>query len=817
MKPAVFLMKTLTFLAALFVIASASAATVPAKPTNAGADMDVVIKPFFDQHCTSCHGPKKQKGDLRLDTLKVDFDNPKAMAHWEEIMSRINSGDMPPDEEKAPPPKDIARVSEWIEGQLREAEAARQGAGSDLVAFRKLSREEYANTIRDLLGVTFDVTDPMGLPEDPDWLGFQRISSVLTMSPSHVEKQMAAAEAVLNEALSIGAEPKHDKINWDPFFLRGKTYQKEYEERGIADKLRVDLVPNNGALDDHVLEIKTPGEYIIRAKVSGGRPTGGPAPRFRLYASDLSRLLLEKDVEAPEDQPETIEVRVHLPAGKHNIHVVNASAGPNPEARRSRASGTPNHFTDLQSRVPWQIKFTDDDGKPIIPFLLLNGIEWEGPIVESWPTAAHKRIFFGDENTPKDQAYAREIVSRFAERAWRRPVKTEELDRLVKLVDRAQDLGDKFEPAVKMALMAVLCSKNFIYLEEGDAKAPSPTLTDWELASRLSYFLWSSMPDERLFELARANKLHEPAVLHAEVQRMLADAKATEFAKGFPRQWLQLRKVGMFAPDKTLYPEYDEYLETSMIAETVGYFGEVLKRNDSVKEFLDSDWTMLNERLAIHYNIGGVHGEEMRRVQLQPEDHRGGVLTQGAILSLSSDGTRHRPVHRGVWILESMIGKPPPPPPANVPALTTTDPAKPKATVRQKLEAHRADATCASCHRRIDPLGIAFDNFDAIGRWREVETVRDGSGADPVLDPSGELTDGRKFKDGVELKHLLLQDSDKFANAFLEKMATYAFRRAMAFSDRLALKKVAEESKANDYKLDSMIESLVTSEMFVKR
>jgi hypothetical protein len=296
-----------------------------------------------------------------------------------------------------------------------------------------------------------------------------------------------------------------------------------------------------------------------------------------------------------------------------------------------------------------------------------------------------------------------------------------------------------------MGLLAVLCSKSFVYLEEGKATTPSPKLNDWEVASRLSYFLWSSMPDERLFDLARKGRLYEPAVLQGEVKRMLDDAKAVEFAKGFPRQWLQLRKVGMFAPDKTIYPEYDDYLESSMIAETVSFFGEVLKRNDSLRQFIDSDWTMLNERIAVHYDIRGVHGEAMQRVALRPEDHRGGVLTQGAILSLSSDGSRLRPVHRGVWILESLIGKPPPPPPANVPALTTTDPAAPKATVRQKLEAHRADATCAACHRRIDPLGIAFDNYDAIGRWREIETVRHGSGADPKVDPSGELVDGRTF------------------------------------------------------------------------
>jgi hypothetical protein len=676
--------------------------------------------------------------------------------------------------------------------------------------------------------VTFDVTDPTGLPEDPDWQGFQRIGSVLTLSPAHVEKYLAAAESVLNEALSLGPQPKRDVIHWSAFDMRGwKGFEKEYQARGIADKVRVDLVPNNGALDDRTLDIKTAGDYLVRVKVSGRGPEGGRAARLRLYAGDISRVLFEQDIEAPEDKPVTIEFRTHLPAGHHPIRIVNAVPGPNPEARRSRASGTPNAFTNLQSRVPWQIKFTDDDGKPIVPFLLLDFIEWDGPLAETWPTAAHQRIFFGGENATKDPAYAREIVTRFAERAWRRPVKTAEADRLVKLVGEAQKVGDNFESSVKTALLAVLCSKSFLYIEEGSAdilarEKANPAdrivrITDWELASRLSYFLWSTMPDGRLTDLARSGKLHEPATLRAEVRRMLADAKAAEFAQTFPRQWLQLRKVGMFAPDKVLYPDYDEYLEQSMIAETVGFFGDVLKRNASLREFLDSDWTLLNQRLAIHYDIGGVHGEAMQRVSLKPEDHRGGILTQGAILGLTSDGTRHRPVHRGVWMLESIVGKPPPPPPANVPALNTPAPDAPKTTVREKLEQHRADPNCTACHRKIDPLGVAFDNYDAIGRWRTVETVPAGTGEDPKLDPSGELYDGRKFSDATGLKKLLLDDTDKFATAFTEKLATYALRRGMNFSDRTLLKDVTAQAKPGGYHIASLIESLVTSELFLRR
>ncbi|MDR3405805.1 MAG: DUF1592 domain-containing protein [Chthoniobacter sp.] len=797
------------------------AATTPqARAAVQGQEnLEKIARPFFQEHCTKCHGEKKQKGDLRVDNLNIDFDSPKIMGHWEEIMNRINSGDMPPDDvDKRPKAEDIARVSEFIAGQLIEADSARNSSAGERVAFRRLTREEYANSVHDLLGVNFDVTDPTGLPEDPDWHGIQRIGSVLTLSPAHVEKYLAAADSLLNEALSLGPAPQRELVHWSPFDIRGwKGFQKEYEARGLADKVRVDLVPNNGALDDRTINIKTAGEYIVRVKLSGLRPEGGRAPRLRLYAADISRTLFEQDIEAPEDKPITVEFRAHLPVGQHPIHIVNSVPGPNPEARRSRASGTPNVFTGLQTRVPWQMKFTDDDGKPILPFLLVDSIEWDGPIVNSWPTATHQQIFFGGENATKDPTYAREIIKRFAERAWRRPVTTEELDRYVKLTEKAQQLGDNFEASIKTALSAVMCSKSFLYIEEGKVAAPSPKLTDWELASRLSYFLWSSMPDEHLLEEARTGRLHERDTLRAEVRRMLADPKAAEFATSFPRQWLQLRRVGMFPPDKVLYPDYDEYLEKSMIGETVGFFGDVLKRNASLREFLDSDWTLVNERLAKFYGIEGVQGDGFQRVSLKPEDHRGGLLTQAAVLSLTSDGTRHRPVHRGVWVLESIIGKPPPPPPANVPALTTPDPNAPKTTVRQKLEAHRSDANCNACHRRIDPLGIAFDNYDAIGRWRTVETVTAGLGDNPTLDASGELYDGRTFKDAKELKKILVDDTDKFATAFTEKLATYALRRGTTFSDRVDLRHVTEQAKASDYQLASLIEDLVTSDIFQKR
>ena len=799
----------------LFVLSSVAAHAADAAKENYAK----VVKPFFAEHCNRCHGEKKQKGDLRVDDLPMDFESPKISGHWMEIMERINSGDMPPEDEKRPKGTDVGKVAEWITERLTEAEAARQSSDREKVSFRRLSREEYTNTVRDLLGVTYDSKDPTGLPEDPDWHGFQRIGSVLTLSPAHVEKYLAAAESVLGEALALGSEPKHEVIHWSAADMRGsaKSFDKEYTQRGIADKIRMDIVPNNGALDSHDLNLKVGGEYIVRVQVSGLRPEGGRAPRLRLYDSGVSRLLFEQDVDTPEDKPVTLEFRAHLPAGRHPIRIVNAVPGPNPEGRKSRASGTPNTFTSVKSRVPWQMKFTTDDYKPLVPFLLLDSIEWEGPVLESYPTPQYKRIFFGGDKATKDLAYAREILARFAERAWRRPVEKEEVDRLVKVTEEAQKLGDDFETSVKTALLTALCSKNMIYLHEGNAKVPSTKLNDWELASRLSYFLWSSMPDNHLLDLARKGKLHETGVMRDEFRRMMQDPRAAKFADSFPRQWLQLNKVGMFAPDSKLYPEYDEYLEKSMIQETCGFFGEVLTKNLSVREFIQSDWTMLNERLATHYGIEGVKGEPLQRVSLKADDHRGGLLTQGSILSMTSDGTRHRPVHRGKWVLESFIGKPAPPPPANVPPIEPTPPTAPKTSLREKLEAHRKDANCNACHMKIDPLGLAFENYDAIGRWRTEEAQKDGVGANPKIIASGQLNDGRKYEDANGLKAILMSDADKFAASCTEKLATYALRRAPAFGDRSELKRITDESKGQGYKLRSMVELLVTSDLFQRR
>lgn len=769
-------------------------------PAASNDDFEKAVRPFLDAHCLRCHGDQKQKGEFRVDTLPRDFASTAAAGRWGDVIERLNTGEMPPKGEPKPKAEESSRVAEWLTNRLKEGEAARL-AKREKVTFHKLTREEYANTVFDLLGVRYDAADPTGLPEDPNWHGFERIGSVLSLSPAHVEKYFAAAEGILAEAFPDKA-PEKKVVRWSPWDCRG-WHKEKLEKAGLLDKVRLDVWPGIpiGGHPGGVKEFHAPasGEYRIRVKLSGLKPPDGRAPRLSVYCADLDRSFGERDVVAPEDKPEIVEFTAHIPAGKHMIRVSNEAPGPNNLDRGGRTHSKP--FVSIKDgREAWQWKLSDENGQAILPFLLIDYVEWEGPL----PLAAPRELGPGP---------ARDILERFATKAFRRPARPAELDRLVALVESETKKGEPPAAALKTALLAVLCSKDFFYLVEASERA----LNAYELASRLSYFLWSTAPDAPLLDAAKDGSLLKPDVLRSHVKRMLADPRIERFAAGFPREWLRLAKVGMFPPDKKLYPSWDEHLQKSLVKETTAFFREVLTKNLSLREFLDSDWTMLNARLAEHYGIAGVEGDEMRRVGLNPEARRGGILTHASILSLTSDGTRHRPVHRGVWVMESILGRVPPPPPANVPPIEPTPAKSPKATLRMKLDAHKSDPNCAACHRKIDPLGFAFDNYDAIGRWRTIEVVRDGAGDNPKVDASGELPDGRTFTDAAEFRKRLVEDVDKFNAAFLEKLATYALRRGLTVDDRSALAELAKQSKAADYRMSTIIEALAVSELFQRR
>lgn len=785
------------------------------------AELDPKVQAFLAAHCMKCHDADTAKGDFRIDMLssRVGVEN---TLQWLEIMERINSGEMPPKKvQKRPSAEETAAVVAWIAGKMKEGEAALMAARGR-VSYNRLTRDEYVNTVRDLIGVHYDAKDPGALLEDSEWHGFERIGSVLTLSGSNIEKYLTAAEVILNEAYP---EPPAKNAKPVPPFGGSKRavgegeinerHRERLRELGLLDKVRFEIWPGDmfrgSLLKDPLPEA---GIYEISYTLSGLKPENGRAPRLKVYEAKLDRVLFEQDIVAPEESPITVTFLTHLPKGRPTIEVYNDVPGPSNTPPSNRHGNVPFISTKV-GRIPWQMKLTDEEGKPRYPFLILDSIAWRGPIV----TDEEKKL--RADYSPRDEGnleQVRECLAKLARRAFRRPVTTEEVDGFVGIVKKELEAKEKFRDAVKAGMLAILCSKSFLFIAEGDENANRAVLNDWEIASRLSYFLWNTMPDAELFALAEQGRLRDRAELSKQVARLLADPRSSRFTDSFATQWLRLRKVGMFQPDKKLYPAYDKPLENCMIAETRLFFREVLNSGLTLREFLHSDWSMMNPMLAQFYGLSDVKitGDDFQRVSLPGNSHRGGLLTQASILSLTSDGVRHRPVHRGVWVNEAIFGRTPPPPPANVEPLPTTGIDSPKATLRMKLEAHIKNPNCAACHAKIDPLGLAFENYDAIGRWR-TEEITDGKGANPTVDSSGKLPDGREYQNADELKKLLLADLDAFNLTFIEKLATYGLRRTTSFSDRGDLKAIAAASKSKDYRLKDIIEAFVCSDLFQKR
>jgi len=783
--------------------------TISASSAEETAAFDAASNAFFQNHCLRCHNEKEQKGKFRLDNLSQDFTDQPTAQRWGEVLFRINAGEMPPKKEPQPKGDEIGKVVDSLAKRITEGEAARM-AKRGPVAHYRLSREEYGYTVYDLLGVHFDVNLPGAFNEDPRWHGFERVGSMLSLSPSHVDRYMKAAETVLERAFPeqpVKAVKQRRDAN--------EGQEKWLTEQGITGRVRWPLWP--GARK-HLMNTSLPGTYRVRIQLSGMAPPAGRMPHLTLWHQQLKRSVFDQDIIAAEDKPTIIEFEIALPPG--GFELVNEVPLAFPEVGNHTLNvlnGGGSVFTssrDSRNLNPTGYKLFDDSGQPVYPTLLVDWVEWEGPLTSDADLQKRTGMIPAKSG---DLAQARQCLKHFASRAWRRNVSEGELDRYIKIIESELTAKEPFHLAYRSALVAILTSKNFYYLEEGSPDKKRNQVNDWELASRLSFFLWSSLPDEELLTAAQSGKLHEPEVLRAQLSRMLADGKARRFSDTFPRQWLQLHRVGMFPPDPKLYPDYDKWLEQSMTLETTHYFGQVFAKNLSLREFLTSDWTMVNPRLALHYHLPPVAESGFQRVKLKPEDHRGGLLTQAAVLMLTSDGTRHRPVHRGVWVSEAIFGRTPPPPPPNVQPLEPTPSNKPKATIRMQLEAHATHAICASCHQKIDPLGFAFDNFDAVGQWRMEEQVPGGQGANPPVNATGTLADGRSFNGADEFKQLLTQDLDRFASAFVEQLATFALRRVMTIDDAAQIQAIAMAAKKDDYKLRTVIEQFVMSELFQKR
>jgi hypothetical protein len=783
---------------------------------------------FLKKHCIACHGPEKNKGDVRIDKFSRDFKLGADTHHWAEVIEQVNSGLMPPKKQPRPTQAEIAAFVTNLDARIKEGKAVRMAARPSVSHYR-LSRKEYQNTVYDLLGVRYDPAKPGELNEDTLWHGFERIGSQLSLSPSHVDRYYRAAGLVLDRAFPLTSKDatKVRKTAADLRYGGGKTQQEALDRFGIKKPLRYLLYPGNvqNALSPGWFGKSGPeqsGLYKVRIQASGIRPLGGQPAHLSIgkrTGEETVDGMIEFDLTAPEDKPQVYEFEVFLemPITLDFCVVATDVVDRRKGAAFRGALGSRNsyiftHSSETLLLNPNAPQMFDDKGNGLFSTVLLDWIEWEGPLLT--PVEKSRR----NGLVPPDNATIELVtdhLQRFAERAWRRPVKQEELADYLKAYKSERDAGEKTIDAYRIATQGVLTSRHFIYLVEGDP-AVRDRLNDAELASRLSYFLWSSMPDDGLLTAAKANTLKGDG-LKKEVDRLLMDSKANRFVNDFSRQWLQLHRLGMFTPDKKLYPNYDAWLETSLRSEPVEYFREMFSKNLPIDSLIDSNWTMANARLCDFYGLPEPKSDGFQRVALKPEDHRGGLLTMGAVLGLTSDGTRHRPVHRGVWVSETIFGKTPPPPPANVSAIEPSPPESPKATLRQKIEAHRNNVNCAACHAKIDPLGLAWDNYDAIGQWRTLEKVAQGRGSDPMIDPSGVMPDGRQFKDSVQFKTLLLEDRDKVARAFIEHLCTYALRRVLTVDDQDDLKAIEAEAKKNQYRIKDTIRAVALSDLIRKR
>ncbi len=726
------------------------------------------VKPLLKQYCYRCHTGDEPKGHLRLSDFAAVAQMRAARASWERVGEYLSTEIMPPEDEPQPADAERELLVGWIEANILSEEG--DGRTPPPVTVRRLNRFEYRNTIRDLLGIDYEPA--VDFPGDDVGNGFDNMGDVLTMPPVLMERYLTAAEAIAQQAI-IADDPKRRRTQR----FEAEDLLRAVPSGGAADG--VFRLYSNGELFTEVA-IAQAGRYLLRAR-SYAEQAGPETARMAMTVN--GKRVHEFEVDATRGEAELYEIETELPAGQVRL----GAAFTNDYFRRDAEEG------EARDRN-----------------LAIDYLELDGPLgLEPTPLpAAHHEIIFCKPTPATRNQCLRDIVRRLATRAFRRPVDGREVSRLTRLVDRAQQHGASFERGLQLVLQAVLISPHFLYrveLPDDEVAKSGRALNDFQLATRLSYFLWSSMPDGELLELAAEDRLHEDGVLDAQIRRMLADEKAGALVDNFMAQWLTLRNLQLADPDPARFPEFDDDLRAAMLSETRLFCEAVVREDRSVLDFLDADHTFLNQRLAAHYGIAGVEGEEFRRVELA-DDARGGVLTQASILTVTSNPTRTSPVKRGKWVLEQLLGTPPPAPPPNVPELEAAD-GELSGTLREQMEQHRADPTCASCHKLMDPLGFGLENFDAIGRWRDREGEQE-------IDASGELPSGEKFFGPGELRQVLLSRAAEFRRALAEKMLVYALGRGLVASDQQALEGMVAQLEAGDDRFSALVLAIAQSAPF---
>ena len=792
------------------------------------------VQPFLAKNCYGCHNSSLKSGGLDLQSFKSAASVAEFRETWEKILKKVEAGEMPPPAMPRPDEVQLRAATSWIEGEFKRLDAHVKPDPGRVTA-RRLNRDEYNNTIRDLTGVDFQPANDF--PQDDSGYGFDNNGDVLSLSPVLMEKYLAAAEKVARLAVFGHEQLKPTMVRHQP------TLRRRLEKAGppvtIPPQYTLTNYDFTGLGQPSALHFKhffpADGEYSFRMTTYRNRPRGSDPVEMALWVDGKVAKTVQLDQIEPEG--ETREVRTTVPAGERWVAVsflrqfdglpasyggLNPSTRPVPAAPARGGGGgglqpppnaTPEELAQFQKRAA-AAAGRSRQAEPA-DAIVLNWVEVVGPFeYAKGPSDESRRkiMICGHAPGAHNAACARKIMSNLARRAYRRPVTAPEVDRLVELVADTQKRGHSLEDGVSLALEALLVSPDFLFRVERDpdnlAPGASHPISQYELATRLSYFLWSSMPDDELLHLADQGALRGPAVLDAQVRRMLKDPKSKALVDNFGGQWLQFRNLESVKPDLDAFPDFEDYLRMSMQQETEMFFANIIHEDRSILDFIDGKYTFLNERLATLYHIPGVKGPEFRKVELSG-DERSGVLTQASILTVSSYANRTSPVLRGKWILENILNTPPPPPPPNVPALEASA-SDATVSLRQMLEKHRANAVCASCHSRMDPLGFALENYDAIGAWR----TQDGN---VQIDSTGTLPSGKSFHGPQELKAILRSQSGQFTECMTEKLLTYAIGRGVEPYDQKTVKTIAGQVEANQYRFSALVLEIVKSLPFQMR
>ena len=819
------------------------------------------VTTYFKTYCYQCHGATTQKGDRRFDEIAgKQMLNDDAVELLKNAVDAINRGDMPPEEKDVTqaPVEQTRRVVQWLTAFLQQ----RVDLGKPpTTTLRRLNRFEYLNTLRDLLGLHVEAFDPTGdFPVDAIEHGFDNNGEALTLSDYQLQRYVEVAEAALDRAVFFGARrPPSQTWTYSGADFNGvHSYQRapvtwrlivndEYIEigHGQPSERHANFVPKLVAAGG----VPFDGWYVIRLRAEAvNRLDHGyehsEFERFETFPLKLALWiapradLLDKNAaeqrrlvqiwDLPDGRVEVFSRRVWL--NKGSIPFVSWANGVSSKGNIRKVSE--KYHAEVIRPTKTQLdaaQLGDKSAQALVERLLRNtnnkllsevyhgprirlwGLEIEGPGFDQWPPRSHQ-LLFDRELDPRNVDLG-QVILRFASRAFRRPLQPSEVDHYIAFVRKRMEQGESQEASIKLAMVAILTSPRFLYLDEGNDENPLQKLDPFQIASRLSYFLWSAPPDEELLKLAATEKLLRPGILSSEVDRMLQDKKSDAFVQHFTDTWLQINKLGSMPPDpKAFASYYNDRLEYLFKQETQLFFSDLVQSNGSILNLLDSEYAFLNDALAKHYGVPGVEGEAFQRVTLQLSNHRGGLLGQGSILTLSANGIETSPVVRGIWVLENILGTPPPPPPPDVEALEPDT--RGAVSIREQLNRHRTVTACGDCHRKIDPVGFALEFYDPIGGYRSHYPSRKGSGL--RIDGSGELPSGETFQNERDLKRLLLARKDRFVQTLTEKLLTYATGRSMTFRDRPDINKIAAECDANGYGLRRLIIDVVLSETFRK-